>query len=748
MKAENAWYLSTETIEYERLITLCEIEKTRAVDYAKANAQYQILSFGGDPNSTAHNAFQAAQTDIQKAEAKAIAKADVVWTSAQIDADEAYGNAIRKAIKAEKNAHDMASKTYDQQMESAFNTRNDNAKATADRYDATYKTLWETRIVAAKNASGAYADTFFEVMTLTTVTAPLVAATENSPWIQSMIWQWNTVYTAWETLREDYLDNLDSFRDNYDSPRDALFALLAENEELLSELTDEALSDANPFIVYQATKLTADAEYLYTTATLRQEHEAIQDQLWAQYNQTSQQTWMNFSLSVQTAQNNYTQTNATTNEAVTANQDFLNFMAKTGTAKAEESVSPSVTMSGEAKKVSNNPQAVDPKAHAENMKKIRKESQELRRQIVIEDRQKEKKVEETPSRKEMLDSIQLSVLEGKIWFYQPNLYTEDGKNYDAQSPEDQKRLINFRKTNTYPTNPEPLVVNSNELQITKQFGQFQISAYRPTQTRGLPGDPYGDTRGLTALSIRYFPTKQEKEIVENSLSYSIKFIQIFKSHTPATSLETLKGVTGDFLKTHSKWMLDGAEDNSYVDSRDIFWKNNGVADSLLYDTKLENYKLHGLTTGYGHNKAEGYYYMIDRPGAPSFSKGVEFDVEFYTIPVMVNKIGEDYKIVAWLGYVHWDLKNQNNIGTISVLDYSPFVSNDIKDYVLKGVQNKIIEQDYGINVLALKKYDGDVDGEKEIAEKIKDKRKNGSDLRWRTPPFDITLDNFLDQEEE
>lgn len=57
----------------------------------------------------------------------------------------------------------------------------------------------------------------------------------------------------------------------------------------------------------------------------------------------------------------------------------------------------------------------------------------------------------------------------------------------------------------------------------------------------------------------------------------------------------------------------------------------------------------------------------------------------------------------------------------------------------------MIEQDYGYDTLALKKYDGDVEGEKNVNSKIKEMRDDGRVSRKKTLPSKVTLDDFLEK---
>ncbi len=177
----------------------------------------------------------------------------------------------------------------------------------AGRYEARYDALWAVWDNAAKDAFTTYADAFFETPTLSMLTTPLMVATGNSPWMQSMVWQWNTVNMAWRGLRDTFLDNIDALRHNYNSPTDALFALLAENEDVLDDLTSAAMTDANPFIAYEALKLSLDAVYLYETTQLRLAHEGLQSELQSAYGEGRGQAMDSYSQAMDNAESAYTQ---------------------------------------------------------------------------------------------------------------------------------------------------------------------------------------------------------------------------------------------------------------------------------------------------------------------------------------------------------------------------------------------------------------------------------------------------------
>ena len=65
----------------------------------------------------------------------------------------------------------------------------------------------------------------------------------------------------------------------------------------------------NPFIAYQAAKLSADAEHIHATATLRKNHESTQSTLQKQLTQSRDQIWTTFSQATQAAENDYKQVN-------------------------------------------------------------------------------------------------------------------------------------------------------------------------------------------------------------------------------------------------------------------------------------------------------------------------------------------------------------------------------------------------------------------------------------------------------
>lgn len=57
----------------------------------------------------------------------------------------------------------------------------------------------------------------------------------------------------------------------------------------------------------------------------------------------------------------------------------------------------------------------------------------------------------------------------------------------------------------------------------------------------------------------------------------------------------------------------------------------------------------------------------------------------------------------------------------------------------------MIEQDYGIDVLALKKDDRDAEGEEKVNDQIEKKRENNRVLRKKELPSNVTIDEFLEQ---
>ena len=202
--AANEKSISIATADGDRLIAIAEAEKARAIAYATQTDRYARLE-AANPNSSfsdqRNNDFNKITSDfnIAKADAnnqwrKVVAEAEAEATRTLIKSADAQTSAASEAEKQSENSIALFNATLDSQLsahaETFAQTRSDKLESYGN-LQATYDADWQ--------------DAVYDAGMMSSVTTPLINGTNNSPWVQSVVYKSTLKHDVWEDLRSTYI---------------------------------------------------------------------------------------------------------------------------------------------------------------------------------------------------------------------------------------------------------------------------------------------------------------------------------------------------------------------------------------------------------------------------------------------------------------------------------------------------------------------------------------------------------------